>query len=311
MFYRLLFLLFIITGVIANQNHEREPRFFFSDGVLEKILGFFDTVEPWCSSVAAFFCKEIITIFDFFDIATPKQIGCGIQIGCKLLDTVFDKYYSEGRAAQGRSLGFGGSMEEASEDLKVMRDLVVNMTNELEDEIQEMAQEVNLAEIKKLYGDDLNRYFSIRKKFNSMTITREGGIMKNNYSEDFLAAVNDKENGLGLVSKRIYLMLVGTSSTQSLFKALPESCNQVNFFVRVISDSALLGNLAMTLTETKVQMGDGMLKNAIISIYNQFVFDCGFPPETVEKVQSNLRSLTSPDLRSLNNTKNFGEVEEL
>jgi len=318
MTYRLLIVVLIITGVIANHNHEREGRFisFAEGGLLHRILGYYDWVEPWCSSLASLSCKKVIGDIPIFWITITETIGCFIQIKCKALDAWFDKWYPEGRAAaKGRSLGLGESMDLASEDLQQVVRVILEMASELEDGIQELGQEVNQTQIKELYGDDLDMYFSIRKKFNAMNITSGGGILNNTYSEDFLSAAIDIDNGLGPIIIRIYQMVVGTSSTQSLFKALPESCNQVNFFVRVISDSALLGNIAKTLTKTEVPKEVAMFKDLIVFIYSRFVADCGFPPDTVEKAQASLRSLLSPDFRSLfsplNNTNKFGEVEEL
>jgi len=308
---RLLILVFIITVVIANHDHEREGRFIsIAEGSLvHKILGYYDWVEPWCSSIAELSCKVFgdIPIFGFI---IPETIGCFIQIKCKALDAWFDKWYRKGR-----SLGLGESMDQASEDLEQVVRGILEMGTELEEGIQESGQEVNQTQIKELYGDDLDLYFSIRKKFNAMNITSEGGILNNTYSEDFLSAAIDKENGLGPIIERIYRMVVGTSSKQSLFKALPESCNQVNFFVRVIADSALLGNIAKTLTKKEVPKEVAMFKDLIVFIYSRYVTDCGFPPDTVEAAQASLRSLHSPDFRSLfsplKSTKEFGEVEEL
>jgi len=308
---RLLIVAFIITVVIANHNHEREKRFISTaeGSLVHKILGFFDWVEPWCSSIAALPCKVFGDI-PIFGITITETIGCFIQVKCKALDAWFDKWYRKGR-----SLGLGESMDQASEDLEQVVRGILEIATELEEGIQESGQEVNQTQIKELYGDDLDLYFSIRKKFNAMNITREGEILNNTYSEDFFSAAIDKEYGLGPLIMRIYQMLVGTSSKQSLFKALPESCNQVNFFVRVITDSALLGNIAKALTKTEVPKEVAMFKDLIVLIYSRYVADCGFPPDTVEAAQASLHSLLSPDFRSffspLNNTEKFGEVEEL
>jgi len=291
---KLLVLLIILSGVMANK--EREPRSITDSigDVLGHIDRFMKWLSPYCGVLGSILCKLNI----------EKIGGCLLDIGCSRLEKIYkeeEKNKREGRAFRD---------DLVQPEAVVMRE-IKDMLAELEDGIQELGQEVNQAQIKELYGDDLDKYFSIRKLFNLVTITNEGIIVEDEYLKDFISAANDDEGGLAQISNRIYRMLVGTHSlsTKSLFKALPESCHYANFFVRVMADGSLLGNLALTMSGSEVDLRRlWNLKNEFVLINNQFVTHCGFPPEILIKVRSDLRSWISLPLKE---SKMLGEVEEL
>ena len=244
-------------------------------------------VTSVCSTAGAFLCAVTI------------GLGCVVSLACGVAAGV-----AGGAKEACRSCGDGGDgagvlaegLSLQMNNLSVTVENILNLTLKLEGQIQ-------LTQIIGLYGQDINNYLKVKRAFNRLSKNAQGLVISNLDQESFEKAANSAIDGAAASYMLIFKMMTGGHplKAETIFQAVPETCRDKDYFVKVMIDCNLLESVA------RAMRGESMNPTRVLEykkqlklVQDQFIKDCGCPEGLVKTSrQSGLQPALASLARSL------------